>query len=48
MILEIVLITLGTSIALKVDDWAKGIEQESIRQQYLVDYKEEVNNDITF
>ena len=48
MIAEIILITLGITLALKVDEWSAQREDEETKVEYLNDLHEELQSDILF
>lgn len=48
MLAEILLITIGISVALQFDEWSKETEKEATRTQYLIDLKKELESDIAF
>ena len=48
MLFEILLITIGISIALQFDDWANAKKDAEVRTQYLIDLKKELESDVDF
>ena len=48
MLFEILLITIGISIALQFDDWENAKKDTKVRTQYLIDLKKELEADVDF
>ena len=48
MLFEILLITIGISIALQFDDWENAKKDAEVRTQYLIDLKKELESDVDF
>lgn len=48
MLFEILLITIGISIALQFDDWENAKKDAEVRTQYLIDLKKELESDVAF